>query len=462
MDPEYIPETESFSILKTYIYKTFDTIIQKATITMALDLLRQILFQMYKITDYGLLVKRATQYISESQVFSTTLSAAIEHAEWSQNTSKNIVCILKKILKSTTLNHEFIMKLQWRQIKIISEKQFPNYIQQNEEKLKRYQEWIKIIKEKSNNKSILSLRTIIVFFDKILPKLGLDPFTTDNLEAVKIRVDKNLIEEFSNSQRRWLSLLLNDILHLDIEKFGHNVKISKIIEDDGSDKHRIPTIELEKIYAETKKTVRDELMYLLLITTGMRIGGLVRIKLEHVASIEDTTVTVKSSGRTLEKGSKWFTFIINNRVSHLIMNWCKGFRPSNGSPYLFSGRGSNPHIHEASVRRIFHGWCSAAGLEGKHLHPHSIRHSYAHILLEAGNDIYNVSRLLGHSNVSTTEMFYLKETAADVARRSNIPWLNKSEEPSIPKFLVSKHDVDRKKRMKNMAKIASFKINEQN
>ncbi len=107
-------------------------------------------------------------------------------------------------------------------------------------------------------------------------------------------------------------------------------------------------------------------------------------------------------------------------------------------------------------------------MSGTHLHPHSLRHSYGHLLLEAGNSVHEVSKLLGHSNIATTEMFYLKESSADVAKRANIPWLTKPEkQDNLPKFLVpnsstqtnkEKQDRERKRRMKNMAKIGGFTV----
>jgi hypothetical protein len=101
-----------------------------------------------------------------------------------------------------------------------------------------------------------------------------------------------------------------------------------------------------------------------------------------------------------------------------------------------------------------------------------LRHSYGHLLLEAGNSVHEVSKLLGHSNIATTEMFYLKESSADVAKRANIPWLTKPEkQDNLPKFLVpsgstqtnsaqlkEKQDRERKRRMKNMAKIGGFTV----
>ena len=99
------------------------------------------------------------------------------------------------------------------------------------------------------------------------------------------------------------------------------------------------------------------------------------------------------------------------------------------------------------------------------MHPHALRHSYAHILLNSGNSVDIVSKLLGHSSSSTTEKFYLKETASDVAERANIPWLDKSLtcKKVVPDFLKATtqpepaKDRTAKKRMKNMSKLDIFK-----
>jgi len=88
--------------------------------------------------------------------------------------------------------------------------------------------------------------------------------------------------------------------------------------------------------------------------------------------------------------------------------------------------------------------------------------------LESGNNVNVVSKLLGHSNTETTESFYLKESAADVAKRANIPWLDKAKEKEkiVPVFLnktveskpneLDKMKSQRKARAKNMATLNKF------
>lgn len=75
-------------------------------------------------------------------------------------------------------------------------------------------------------------------------------------------------------------------------------------------------------------------------------------------------------------------------------------------------------------------------MEGKHIHTHSLRHSFAHILLETGNKPELVSKMFGHSSALTTEQYYLKESPSEASKRMNIRWLERTEQENpIPSFL---------------------------
>ena len=62
-----------------------------------------------------------------------------------------------------------------------------------------------------------------------------------------------------------------------------------------------------------------------------------------------------------------------------------------------------------------------AGLAEKKFHPHSLGHTYSHIIHEAGNFVDVIAKLIGHSNPAVTQKYYLTESSAQVAHRAKIP-----------------------------------------
>lgn len=484
-DPEYIPESDDIVILKKHVASSLGNL-QESQITMAFDLLIQVLHRMYKSTSYSLLVKRACN-VTECDTFSQKAIEACNDAKWSKGTTRTIFTVLKKILSATALDKSFIDRLTLTQVKKIDPNDkyhiYPSAFKKlgddNPSKM-LLSTWIDNIKKNTKNKSPLSLRYILSFYiGTVLPYFNLDlELWPDNPgELLKDKFTPEAIYKITDGKRKkltWLQIFVSCILNLrDLKLTAFAVSTCNLMEEqvkeDGSDKHRISCEELEAIYkAVSENGVRDELIYLLLITTGMRVGGLVNIKMEHVCNINGKDVEIKKSGRTIEKGSKWFQFSLTERVRELVFEWITKYRQGSNSPYLFPSKGgTKANITTSTIRKLFHGWCEKAGIEGKHLHPHALRHSYAHILLESGNSVNIISKLLGHSNTQTTESFYLRESAVDVAKRANIPWLDKSNntERVVPVFLnrtqaepdnVDKLKSERKVRAKNMASLNKF------
>ncbi len=492
-DPEYIPESDEIALLKRHVAENLKGVIQESQLGMAFDLLIQVLFRMYKHTLVSCLIKRSVN-ITECDIFSQKASEACKAADWSPKTSRTIFSILKKILASTAISKSFIDRITMTYTKTVDPADkfhiYPSaykYLNNDVPSKIMLSSWIDKIKSNTKNKSPLSVKSILSYYiGNVLPHFNVDiELWPDNpIEIFKFTPEViSLLTKGERKKLTWLQIFVTHILNIQNMKLEMPVRqedtnfIMNQIKEDNSDKHRISCQELEALYnVVSENGVRDELIYLLLITTGMRIGGLVNIKLEHVATITGKDIEIKKNGRTVEKGSKWFQFILTERVRELIFEWISRFRKGINSPYLFPSRGgSKLFITTSTVRKLFNDWCHKAKIEGDHLHPHALRHSYAHILLESGNSVNIISKLLGHSNTQTTESFYLKESAVDVAKRANIPWLDKSTEKEriVPVFLnkteskTNKDDIEkikseRKARARNMASLNKFLNTQQN
>jgi integrase/recombinase XerC len=74
-----------------------------------------------------------------------------------------------------------------------------------------------------------------------------------------------------------------------------------------------------------------------------------------------------------------------------------------GTQALFVGQGGQ-RLGARAVQVRIAGWAKRQGL-GLHLHPHMFRHSFASHLLESSQDLRGVQELLGHANISTTQVY---------------------------------------------------------
>jgi integrase len=414
--------------------------------------------------------------IDEAKRFSQAMNYIYPKAQWGYNTVKCTLCYLKKILRDTAINPSFITRITIYNNHSKAGVSHHAFLTKkinslNDEDISKIEfiNWANTIKIKSLNKSVESMRVIMYFYiNSVVPALKIDMY---NLDLDSIVVDKDRIKSILTNKTKIsrMKLFMKCILGCDTEMIkstlgGISPPSKLAINDDGSDKHTFTPDELDLIYNEVIKNNKNKLIYLLLITTGMRVGGLVKIKIDDVATITDNKIDIKRTGRTIEKGNKWFSFVINDSTKQMLYQYIESERISN-SVYLFPSKKSNTHVTTASIRYMIKVVAKKAGVEGVHVHPHSLRHSYAHILLDCGNDASVVSKLLGHADVSTTQAFYLKENAIDVADKANIPWLDKStiaKRKIIPDFLnIYRNGVDmkekkEKRRNKNMKKLNMF------
>lgn len=145
-------------------------------------------------------------------------------------------------------------------------------------------------------------------------------------------------------------------------------------------------------------TIRDYVMFELLYSSGLRVTELVSLKLEDI-NLEAGFL------RVLGKGSKERVVPVNIRAMERIKKYIIQQRPEilkkKRSSYLFVTRRGGP-----MTRQRFWQIIKTLGRRlGIEVSPHTMRHSFATHLLEGGADLRSLQKMLGHSDISTTQIY---------------------------------------------------------
>ena len=143
---------------------------------------------------------------------------------------------------------------------------------------------------------------------------------------------------------------------------------------------------------------RDIAVIELLFATGMRISELCSLKPTDI-DLESNNILIYGKGakeRILQIG--------NQEVIDALISYQKAFQKDiNACGYFFVNR-LQRKLSDQSVRFMINRYARLAGIN-QHITPHMFRHSFATLLLEQDVDIRYIQRILGHSSISTTEIY---------------------------------------------------------
>lgn len=155
--------------------------------------------------------------------------------------------------------------------------------------------------------------------------------------------------------------------------------------------------------ADDSTSARDKAMMELFYSSGLRLSELTELQLPAI-DLKDRTV------RVLGKGNKTRIVPIGRHAIDALKKWLgersKWVRHGGGdSPQLavFVGK-SGRALSVRAVQLRVGAWARRQGLT-MHVHPHMFRHSFATHLLESSGDLRGVQELLGHANISTTQVY---------------------------------------------------------
>jgi integrase/recombinase XerD len=155
----------------------------------------------------------------------------------------------------------------------------------------------------------------------------------------------------------------------------------------------------------------------ILYATGLRISEALNLRKEHIL-YSDGIILVESG-----KGAKGRTVLVPKSTMARLEEYLSGVHPSiatdRGSPYIFPTR-SGGALSRQMAWKDLKTLGKIAGLKTE-LHPHLLRHTCATHLLENGCDLRTVQILLGHADISTTEIYthVLEERKRSVFKKAH-------------------------------------------
>ncbi|MBL6996354.1 site-specific tyrosine recombinase XerD [Desulfobacula sp.] len=146
--------------------------------------------------------------------------------------------------------------------------------------------------------------------------------------------------------------------------------------------------------------MRNSAMMEIMYGAGLRVSELIALRLQDI-NLDANFV------RVMGKGSKERIVPIGSKARTITQKWIKEGRSSHlkkiSTPYLFVARAGKPMTRQ-SFWKIIKKYALLANIS-KNITPHTLRHSFATHLLEGGADLRSVQTMLGHSDISTTQIY---------------------------------------------------------
>jgi integrase/recombinase XerD len=163
-------------------------------------------------------------------------------------------------------------------------------------------------------------------------------------------------------------------------------------------KNKLPVVldlsEVESLFSVTKN-LKHKAMLMITYSSGLRVSETARLRL---TDIDSKRMTVRISQG---KGGKDRYSILSQMTLEQLRQYWKKYHPAE---WLFEGQKKDNHITSYTIQAIFQAAKKRACIT-KPVSVHTLRHSFATHLIEAGTSLHHVQLLLGHSSPTTTTVY---------------------------------------------------------
>lgn len=190
----------------------------------------------------------------------------------------------------------------------------------------------------------------------------------------------------------------------------------------------ISSEELKRIFKSAEgndlKSLRDKAILELLFSTGLRVSELCSLNRDLNLDLEEFSIR--------GKGDKIRVVFISPNSKEAVKNYLKKRTDMDEALFIQLGKNASAkkdlRLTPRSVERIVKSYAIKSGITNK-VTPHTLRHSYATDLLQNGADLRAVQMLLGHANISTTQIYthFTDKHLRDIHRKYHNKGKNRNE-----------------------------------
>lgn len=166
-------------------------------------------------------------------------------------------------------------------------------------------------------------------------------------------------------------------------------------------------VELSRTASARIRSLRMLALLELLYATGLRVSELVSLPVSATRK-DDRFLLVTGKGdkeRIVPFGDKAKQAVANYLDAMHSSKTANGSKSAHDSKWLFPSSGSLGHLTRQHFARDLKGLATRAGLPGRRISPHVLRHAFASHLLQNGADLRSVQQLLGHADIATTQIY---------------------------------------------------------
>ena len=189
--------------------------------------------------------------------------------------------------------------------------------------------------------------------------------------------------------------LVNQNPMVDIKLKNKNKPLPKVLSED--------EVKLLLSYFETKSNPKLQTMLHILYGAGLRVSELVSLTKDAIIYDDETR---RYALLVHGKGNKDRLVPLNSLAVNSIQNYLMKLNQSSRfSQYLFPSRAKEGHMTRQGFAKLLKELAVEVGLPGNKVSPHVVRHAFATHLLSHGADLLSIQKLLGHKDISTTQIY---------------------------------------------------------